>query len=610
MFSTTPVGVFVSGGRISNLANSQASFKLLSAPGELAVIMKTIPEIFKKNIRFLFGILTTCSIIQWLFMHDYPRWAILVFGISTLLVLSSKKHFWSISGSCLNSRNNWLPWLLWIIAVLIRLRHVSSHYSIQDLSARFTLTAIEITRGNPVFPFIPQYEYDESLISWFFAPFLLLFGHAWLTVKVVSIILSTFIVPVSFYYADRILGSRAAFLVSLAVMSCSFFQYTDPMVDMSRFSIVTVFILLSLISLGHVFVSDRPLIWSVLAGLLTILPTYIHSIGRINLAVVIVFIITQLHRKIRENQWKKVKAGIYCFVGIVVSFSVPMVLFIWRTPGYIEFKKKQIYGFHTSFPFSWAGLYKNFYDVFMSFHYKAGQHMFFPSDQPLLQPVIAIGAIGGIWLLLKNIHRPHFATLFSAILLSTVPLAFLTPGLWRCLYFSPAVAFLTISAGIFYYWCIERLLGSKKSNLSVGLLVVVGIIMVAAQIPGYHKQPFPPPNLNINTLLYMDLSKAPDVPHLFSGSIPGMPPGCAIYDLIGSAWVSEYAILYFDPIRLESRRGIVWDPSEKMFEFKEIRLILSQDDTEKIPMLEELFGDIALSKLPNSSLILGVVEKQ
>lgn len=81
--------------------------------------------------------------------------------------------------------------------------------------------------------------------------------------------------------------------------------------------------------------------------------------------------------------------------------------------------------------------------------------------------------------------------------------------------------------------------------------------MVAAQIPGYRKQPFPPPNLNISTLLYMDLSKAPDVPHLFSALIPWNAAGCAIYDLIGSAWVSEYAILYFDPIRLESRKGIV-----------------------------------------------------
>lgn len=572
--------------------------------------MNTIPKIPLKTKLFPIGIVLICVMIQWLFMADCPKWAIVVFGVVTLVILFSNRNIWSFPETGRKNRNSWLPWLLWITAILIRMHYVVLHYSIQDLSARFTVTAIEISRGNPVFPFIPQYEYDESLVSWFFAPFLLLLGHAWLTVKMISIILSTSLVPTSFYYVRRIIDTRAAFLVSLAVMSSHFFHYTDPMVDMSRFSLVTVFILLSLISLDHVFSSSKPYAWSVLAGLLTVLPAYIHSIGRVNLVIVIIFIASRFIQNKQILQWNKIKTRIYLVSCIAIFLLIPLMLFIWKTPGYLDFKRRQIYGFHESFPFSWAGLYQSFYDVLTSFHCKSGRHMFFPSDQPLLQPIIAVGVIGGLWLLIKNIRRSHFATLLSAVFLLTVSLAFITPGLWRCLYFSPSIAMLTIVAGIFYFWCVERLVGMKNNKISASVLIAVSIIIAIAQVPGFFKQPFPPPKLNISTLLYKDLSEAPDVPHFISGSIPEILPGFAICDLIGSAWLTEYAVLYFEPVQLKTQRGIIWDSSEELFENEEIRLVLTQEDTNHIPVLENIFGPFDISELPNSSLILGVVKKQ
>jgi hypothetical protein len=561
-----------------------------------------------------FIIVLLSATIQGLFSAGY-FWGAVFFGAcASVAVFFSREYLWNISGTRSKYRCNWLPWLLWVAAIIVRTRYITDRYPIQDLSARFTLAAIEISRGNPVFPFIPQYEYDESLISWFFAPFLALFGHAWITVKVLSVVIGTSLVPVTFIYVRKLINTPAAYLASAAVLSSSYFQYSDPMIDMSRFSLVAVCLLLALMSLDNMLSPHRHAAWSILTGLFLVIPAYIHSIGRIHIVIAAVTVICRCSQRKNRIPWNVVRPRLFQLAGVSMALILPLVVYILKNPGYLEFKRRQIFGLHDMYPFSWIGLYENFKTVLTGFHYKSGLHMLFPPDKPLLHPVIGAGVIGGIWLLLKNQHRQGFPGLMTAILFTTVPLSFVTPGHWRGLYLSPAVALLTLTAGIFYFWCVENIFGAKKPGKTNGLMILVSVLLTgalaAAQLPRYSKIPFLPPRINQITLLYEDLSEAPDVPHYFSHTIPEMIPGFAICDLVGSAWLSEYAVLYFEPLQIRSESGVIWDTSREAVAFDEIRVVLSQYDRRHLPALEKTFGAVELSQLPNSSLYLGVIRRQ
>ncbi|MCD4653921.1 glycosyltransferase family 39 protein, partial [bacterium] len=511
------------------------------------------------------------GLIQWLLVTKNPWLAAFLFILTSIIVLKTPKTIWNIPqndssdpNSSLNTIDIVLLCLLWVVALLLRFHVLNENYSISDLSARFVYTSLQILDGNFIFPCIVPYEYDEILISWIFAPFLKIFGHDWTTVKYIAASINTLLVPVTYCWMRRYFTRTAAFIASGLIVLCGYFQFCDPLISMSRFSLVTIILFLLICCLERTFQSSGKIWWILPSAFLTATSMYMHSTGRVALVLVSIF---GLYRVFSGSITER-RMNIFKLLGVMtitLLLFTPFVIYAYDNPRYFFFKRRQIFGLHEAYPFFWTGLWHNMISVLSNFNYRAQHHMHFPENLSLLRPITGAGAIGFFWLMLRNWKDPRYILWITSLVLTVIPLMMITPGHWRGLYFSPSVAFLTLGAGLFYYWVIISavpLISSLNSVTSlknqsrshVFIVICCAIIFIGTiafiRIPTFYAGSRAPVLPDTVTLLYMDLKDEPDVPHYFSSTIAEMKPGFAIFEFLGSAWFSEYAVLEFEPLRV------------------------------------------------------------
>ncbi|HPQ38975.1 MAG TPA: hypothetical protein PLV45_01250, partial [bacterium] len=469
----------------------------------------------------------------------------------------------------------------WALAAGLRLYHLDDFYNISDLTARFTVAALQIAQGIPVFPCIAPFEFDESLISWFYAPFFTVLSPRWITIKTISAILNTLLVPIAYGWLRHRFSRQTACIGASLLALSGYFQYCDPLISMSRFSFIAMTMLLLLICLEKLFTVRESPIWMIPSAILGAVAVYMHSTGRMAIPLIawLGLKASVAGRGIERNRMIRRTAGTLALLALLF---LPFILFTMDHPAYYYFKKRQIYGLHEAYPFSWQGLMTNGFTVFTNFNYRAVLHMHFKDAFPLLRPVTGIGVIGFLWLVTLERDRRRLEGLPAALFFSLVPLVFITPGHWRGLYFTVPVAILTLGAGIFYSRVIDAFIPPVRSGSQVktrcrcGRVITVTALLITVailRVPTFYHGPFSPPLKDMITRLYEDMAEEPDVPHYFSSGIPEMKPGYAIYELLGSAWFSEYGVLDFDPLRVRIDEKRSRSLSLKSLKGSEIRIV-------------------------------------
>ncbi|MBN1879246.1 hypothetical protein JW823_03970 [bacterium] len=567
----------------------------------------TIKKIFSFQFACTLSLLLATA-VQILFHFNQPITGAIVFllGTAAALTLPTPKPF----DRQVSSQSIRIPIMLWLIAIILRLHHLGTGYSIQDLSARFMYAAIQITHGSAYFPCIPQFEYDEVLISWLYVPVITLFGPAWMSFKITSVILSTSIVPAAYLFMDKFYGRYGAQLSSGFLLFSSYFQYCDPLIDMTRFTMVASLILVSMVTVENMMSRQNARIWILVTAFLMTAASYMHSSGRI---VPVITIALAVERIIERSDLPR-KTRLLRLVQTVLIFfllMIPLLDYIASNPEYLVFKKRQIYGIHESYPFSWHGLLTNMLTVLGSFHYRAINHMLFTNKLPLMHPFIGVGSIGGIWLLIFNRHTRSQRVLLMAIFFTLIPLFILTPGHWRGLYFAAPVAMSHLAAGYFVSECLAGLPGlrrlTKRRGMMATAVFVCLILAMTLQLPWMLGGPGKPSDEDRVTRLYRDLEQEPDVPHYFSTAIYELKPGYAMFELFGSTWFSEYASIDLKQMKLLDSTGRVTDFVMNAEYAPEIRLVITEDDL-------SLFGDqvfwggtVICQDLPASGLIVIVI---
>lgn len=579
--------------------------------------MAKSPQISKNKQPGVAVLLSAAVLVQLLFYLQWPLVASALFAI--FCVFCARKHP-SENGVKrtlpADYSDTFLALGLWICAIVLRLYRLDAFHNINDLVARFSYAALQISRGHAVFPCIQPFEYDESLVSWVFAPFFRLMGHRWLTIKTVSAILSTLLVPVSYGWLRRSQSRQTSFLAAAFIVLSGYFQFCDPLISMSRFTLITIIVLGLLICLDKLFASKGSAAWILPAGVLGACALYIHSTGRVVLPLILWIGLKQSFLNPTSRRRRIIIRMAAAILLILVLFS-PFIIFTVHDPAYFYFKKRQIFGMHEAYPFSWNGLLTNAFTVFSNFNYRAVLHMHFKDTYPLLKPITGTGAIGFVWLLILHRKQRFLTGLPAALCISLLALIAVTPGHWRGLYFSLPVAFLTLGAGVFYSRVIDDVFEratalprfSKRLRIIQGAAAMAFVLMIAwARIPTFYAGPFSPPRKDMVTLLYEDMADEPDVPHYFSSGIPEMKPGYAIYEFLGSAWFSEYSVVDFDPLRIRVSDTKSKTLSLDLLNVPEVRFVLKSDEVRRLEDIYRVFHGYRLVHLNRSGQKLVVVQ--
>lgn len=565
------------------------------------------------NILWPLGLVTAAGSVQYLFYIDQP-----IYALVALMILGGISLYLTPECNQLLARSRWrkaerfIPFLFWIVAIVLRLYRLEEMYIIDDLAARFLHTSLKILNGQPVFPCMTPFEYDESLTSWIYVPFIHLFGHSWGAVKTVSAVLNSMLVPIAWLCVRKQFSALAASFVAGLLVLSSYFNYCDPMISMSRFAFIAILLFLLVTYLDRALDSQKSLLWIAIVSILSVVPMYLHSTGRA--APVIVFFcglyrIITAKKVLRMTMFWRFMAILSCSI---ICFT-PFLAFVKNHPEYLAFKRRQIFGFHESYPFSWSGLWSNFISVLGNFNYRAIHHMHFSANAPLLRPVTATGVIGFLWLSPRMIKNRVVVYWYAVLVATVLPLTIVTPGHWRGLYFSAPVAFLTAGAGLFYAVIasqlalgVSRCLNRRALRKPVcWLLLGVCLSMVFCfRVSTYYSGKSAPPRTDLFTKLYYDMETEPDTPHYFSVTIPEMKSGYAMFELLGTAWFSEYGVLEYDPLRLMHSPHQGRALRSDLIGDKTIELVLRSSDGDRLRAIGRSFKETEVTKLEKSGLLI------
>ncbi len=487
---------------------------------------------------------------------------------------------------------------LWSTYIVVRSYHVESYHNIGDLSARYGFGVCQILKGIHHFPFFTQYEFDESLVSYLFAPFCFWWGVSWTTLKLISICFSSLLIPIVYLYTKEITDRCSAIAACCFLVLSYYFQKCDPLIEMLRFNLVASLIFLSAWIVQRVLSSGSlSCLTSVTLGLISGVGIYFHSIGRlIPLLTIMYFLIFGLHST-KKDKWMHIWNNMILFLLVATIIALPLIYSICSDKGYLFFKNRQIFGLHEHYPFSWKGFIKNGISVIGTFNYQAGKQYFFHSEKPLLDFWSASGVWGGLVFILKNRKYYKFQSMMLTILLTTMPLVLVTPGPWRGLYWAPAVAAITILSAIWWVHAIRAL--AKRSVFCMIFLLFLAMV----RIPSFYHGPMSPgPASDQVTMLFEDLSTEPDVPFFFSRNLEQCMPGIALFEFTKGAYLSEYHVFMVNPLRFMIGYEFESILDDSMLDGRSACLVFAKDDSPEIPRVQKMFDASYLDILPKSQL--------
>ncbi len=438
--------------------------------------------------------------------------------------------------------------ILWLCAIAIRTHRITEFHKIDELSARYSLVALDFMRGVVHFPFIPKYEFDESLVGFLIVPWFEIFGISWDTIKLFSILTSSLLIPAAFLLLRRTTGSEAAIGAGSLLVLSEYFQKTDPIFGMLRFTLLAIAMIAILRLIDRLDASSRYATRATMLVLLNIIGLYIHSYGRLLPIYTTVLLFLKFPR-MRGTAARR--PGVVVAVLWVISLAAigHLLWEIHQHPGYVFFKGRQVLGRHEQYPLTWELLVHSCRSVIENLNYRATLHQMFSPDFPLFRRATGILFLGGLIALLAERPRRDARRLLAAFAFTALPLCALTPGPWRGVYFAPLVAFATLIAGRFLGLLAVGLFGFRRGLPDLALATFI-LLLGLTRVPGFFSSPFAPGTIqDQNTLLFRDLESAGSEPYFFSRNLEQCLPDLAIFELTRGARLSEYYVFMTDPLR-------------------------------------------------------------
>lgn len=533
---------------------------------------------------------------------NYPIIALGLFSVAALfsLLKHPEIHFRSRPVSRLHSWG-WLL-LIWIAALSIRMYRLDEFHKIDELSARYSLVALDVLSGNLHFPFIPRYEFDESLVGFLIVPWFSSIGCSWVSTKLFSVLVSSLMIPIVFFAIRRSAGLEAAVASSGLIAMSEYFQKTDPLLGFLRFTLLAMIMIEIISTIDSIVRMKHYLVKIAWLMLLCVVSIYIHSFGRlIPFFASLIIGIRWLHIH------ASIKRRLIMALIAIWSVSLPTMAHIFReislNPGYVFFKGRQIIGQHEHYPLSWSLVWMSARSVLENFNYRASLHQMFSDQWPLFRPATGILFLAGLLSMFSNLRALYSRQFLSAFFFALLPLCAITPGNWRGIYFAPAVAFATMIAGTYLAAFAANLFRFRRGLPCLAIATVL-LIVGMVRIPGFYEGPFAPNSaLDQNTLLLLDLERAPDIPHFFSMNLDQCLPDLAIFEFTRSVNLSEYYVFMNEPLRFmdgyqsESAitKGVLGDRTAV--------LILASSEHKSIREIHHLFPEARHAKLPHSGLL-------
>ncbi len=539
--------------------------------------------------------------MQYLFLQNNPAEAGILFVLILSLILSFPRIPVTGSGNRrITGKEIIVALVLWTTAITIRSIHIHQFHNIGDLSARFGYVINHNLKGDFIFPFLEKYESDETLSSFFLTPIIALIGMSWTNLKIASIILSTLIVPVTYFTIFQLLDAITAFLCSGLLILTFYFQFCDPLVSMVRFSLVTLCLLLTLIFLNKILRNFSRAKHLVFLSICSITAMYLHGSGRIVPMVALVILADDFIRS--KSVRKKRRKDIFLFSSAVTVGAVPFVYFALHSPGYLFFKKRQIFGLHKDYPFTWSGLRDNILSVLLNFNYRAKLQAHFSQNAPLLEALTAGCFLGGVILVWKYRNEIWSRLIIVGLFFSIVPLWFITPGNWRGLYFTPAVTLAVILAGIWIAW-ILKFFFPGKAILQWGCIILLFVVLDCQRVPGFITvSPKMSAGNNQITRLYADLQSEPDHAHFFSRNLDQCAPDIAIYEFTKKSVFTESHVFLLHPLRFMVGYKAEAALDSAYLAGQPATLVFAPSDISEIPRIQRMFPGAFTTILPESGL--------
>ncbi|MBN1355313.1 hypothetical protein JXA40_03475 [bacterium] len=545
------------------------------------------------------GFASAFVLIQWLLEHDYGVSACMVLGAIFLAPdWRCTPHRTCISREPLTRADVFLIALIWASALTLRIYRIDSFHNIGDLSARYGYAAVQIMKGNHLFPFMPLFEYDETLTAYLLVPWLKLFGLTWTNLKIISVGYASLLIPAVYILTGILYGRIPAIFASGFTVLSRYFYRCDPLPGLLKFNLVAVCYILSLAMVYRTGKTSRWIPAAVRLSILSSLAMYIHSSGRIVGVAVLAAIGLLWLRKTPKIPWNPA-AMIILYLTSVALLCLPLFSAFIRTSDYFFFKNRQIFGLHENYPFSLTGLIRNIWSLVVNFNYSARLHAMFDERVPLLFFLTAALFLCGLWFLSRTAGRIESQILLLGFFLASAPLILITPGNWRGLYFAPSTAMATLIGGVAAGVILNAVLPAGTAVRTVLTLAILGAVAwnrVPEMIAGS-------PLIGTQaTLLFEDLRDEPDVPHFFSRNLDQCAPHLSIYEFTKGAYFDEYHVMLFDPLRYMIGYESETELSPGTLEGRAAVLVFSPSDRKYENTLRKVFRGSKIGVLPRSGI--------
>jgi hypothetical protein len=492
------------------------------------------------------GVTIMMALVQWLIVSGYGLSGCILFLLLLFLPGQIVSRSWSLPKPV---GWKWIDtvflMLCWAAVLLVRTHNIELFHNIGDLSARYGYAAVQILKGNHIFPFLAEFEYDETLVAYLLAPWMKWFGLNWVIMKKITIAYASLLIPAGYIVALLLFGRPAAIASAGFLVTSRYFQRCDPLAGLLKFNLVAAIYIISLVLAWQLPRKKRWIPTVLILGILSSLAMYIHSSGRIILCLVVLVCTVS---GIRESGWicRKNLAQIGLYLLIFMTLSAPLIYSLSTTSNYFFFKNRQIFGLHEEYPFSWVGLVQNIWSVASNFNYKARLHALFSERFPLLSFGTGTAFLCGIWLMLRKIKNFRMQVWAAGLAVAVGPLVIITPGNWRGFYFAHAVVMVTILGGIAAGALMNSLFPRNQMFQITGVLCLLGCLSWV-QLPELYAHT--PKITTQETKLFEDLRKEPNIPHFFSHNLHQCSPRLAVYEFTKGAYFEEYYVMLFNPLR-------------------------------------------------------------
>ncbi|GEM_PF-6266827 len=491
--------------------------------------------------------------------------------------------------------------VLWITAIAIRTHRITEFHKIDELSARYSLVALDFIRGIVHFPFLPKYEFDESLVGFLIIPWFEVFGVSWDAIKLFSILMSSLLIPAAYLFLRRTTGSESAIGAASLLAFSEYFQKTDPIFGMLRFTLLAI-AMITILRLIDGLGESRPCaIRAILLVLINIIALYIHSYGRL-LPIFTTLMMIMKFPWLRGTaacrpRWIVASLWVICLAGMG-----HLLWEIHRNPGYLFFKGRQVLGRHELYPLTWELLVHSCRSVIENLNYRATLHQLFSPDFPLFRRATGILFLAGLIALPAETPRGGSRRILAAFATTTIPLCALTPGPWRGVYFAPMVAFATLIAGRFLGILAVGLFGFRRCLPGFALATFI-LMLGLARVPGFFTSPFSPGTIqDQNTLLFKDLEIAGTEPYFFSRNLEQCLPDLAIFELTRGVRLSEYYVFMTDPLRFMDGYESECAINEMILNGRGAVFVLANSDRKSVEAIRGTFPTAVTGRLKHSKL--------